>query len=159
MSNPTMFVVNTSISFVGLIAMFIHQKLEKLFPIAWAILAAGVLTTLNLATGTFGFDAWASGVQISEAIFNGKSGLCLLVVGACVAGLNSGLLKLMDRPKDPRAFRIQGWIAGGSIILVGCLIALIASFMNRDNTFDVMTASSLLLVAAAGLIAVCVAYK
>lgn len=155
LANPTVFVVNAIVSAVVLVTMFVHQREEKLLPIAWSVLAAGVLAGFNLFLGTFEFDQWASVSQLHLAVVSGKSGLCLLGVGALVVALNSGVSRLID-PDDRVAFGLRGWATGVGIFLVGCLIALVASYVNPENVFDVMTASSLLSTAGISLLLVSV---
>ena len=156
-SNPIVFVANTMLSSIGLIAMFVHQKDERLIPVAWGILALGSLATLNLTTGIFRLDQLASAEDLKAATINGKSGLCLLLVGVVTAFANRMMSHWIPELKDPRGFVIRGWITGGTIFLVGCTISLTASLLNRENIFDVMVASGLLLLAAVGLLLVCVA--
>ncbi|MFT7630637.1 MAG: hypothetical protein ACI87E_001644, partial [Mariniblastus sp.] len=153
-SHPTIFVINSLFSAVGLMAMFLHQKDERMVPAAWAVFSLGMLVAVNLLGASFGFDQWTTAEQLKNALLNGKSGLSLLAIGAFVAIANTFVQSLWPTLKDPKAFRISGWITGGAVFLVGCLIAVIASLINRDNTFDVMTASGLLSLAAIGLLSV-----
>ncbi len=155
-SNPTVFVVNAMISTVGLIAMFVHQKDEHLVPIAWGVFAWGALIALNVGIGTFGFDRSIRLEELKAALINGKSALCLLLVGVVVGGANMVLKNWIPDLKDPRNFLLRGWITGGGIVLVGCVIALVASLINRENVFDVMVASGLLMLAAISMLGVCV---
>ncbi len=153
--NPTILVVNALVSALGLMVMFVHQRNEKMLPIAWAVFASGILAALNLVTGKLPFDGWASIEQLQVAIVNGKSGLCLLGVGLVVIGIHKSIQDRWTQSSARKSFVLSGWIAGGAIFLIGCVIALVASFVNRDNRFDVMTASGLILLAAIGSLVVC----
>ena len=159
-SNPTVFVINAMVSTIGLIAMFVHQKDEHLIPIAWGVFASGALIGLNVGLGTFGFDQLTTPGELKAALINGKSAIFLLLVGVAVGGANVGLSRWIPNLKDTKRFLNRGWLSGGIIFLVGCVIALIASLINRDNVFDVMVASGLLMLASIGLLAVCfMAYR
>ena len=153
--HPTMFIINTFVSGVGMIVFFIHQRDERMLPAAWAVLTFGILAAVNLFTGNFGFDQWASATELQAALLNGKSGLCLLAVGIVVAIANTVLQKNISLLAEVKSFRAAGWVTGGAIFLVGCSIALVASLIHRENQFDVMTASGLLLLAAIGALVVC----
>ncbi|MDG1875389.1 MAG: hypothetical protein P8J27_15860 [Mariniblastus sp.] len=154
--NPAIFVANAMFSTIALMVMFIQQKEERLIPVAWCVFAGGVLVLLNAATGAFGFDEWVSRFQLAEALLNGKSGLCLLLTGVCVGLLNSSLKRFVIPDRQKRLL-LSGWITGFGILSLGCFTTLIASLTNRDNVFDVMTASCLLCLVAIVLSAVCVA--
>lgn len=153
-THPSIFTVNAlSIGF-GLIAMLIHQRNELMLPIAWAIVATGVLAGLNLITEKLPWDDWASIDQLGAAALNGKSGLCLLAFGAVVVGIHQGLKPRFEEAEAREKFERSGWVSGGTTFLIGCLVALIASFVNRDNVFDVTTATGLVMLAALGSLVV-----
>ena len=159
-SNPITFFVNSTISGVGLLAMWLHQKKEKRIGIAWGVLSLSLLSGLNLATGKFSIDVWTSVEQIKTAILNGKSGLCLLASGVAVVAFHAATRKRFGDADRQKSFMLAGWIAGAALLLAGCAVALIASLVNRENVFDVMTASGLLAAAAVGsLVAAIVAGK
>lgn len=158
-SNPTIFVINAMVISIGLMGMLVHQRHEHWLPIAWAVFAAGILATLNLAWGNLPLDDWASGNQWASAVLNGGSGLCLLIVGMAVIGIHRVLRIRWTDANSAKRVALGGWIAGGGIFLAGCLIALIASFVNRENVFDVMTASGLISLAAIGSLVVCIVLK
>ncbi len=152
LSNPITFLINCMISGIGLLAMFVHQRNESRIGIAWAILSMGMLAGLNFIAGKFSVDHWTSLEEIKTAVLNGKSGLCLLASGAAVVGCHAVVRKRIPDPQRQKSFMLTGWFTGASLLLAGCLIALIASLTNRDNVFDVMTATSLLGLAAVGAV-------
>jgi hypothetical protein len=154
-SHPTMFIVNAIVSGIGMIMLAIHQRNEQMLPIAWAVITFGILVAVNLFSGNFGFDQWTSVSEVQSALLNGKSGLCLLAVGVFVAISNTVLQKHIPRLANLNSVRVTGWITGGAIFLVGCFVAVVASLIHRDNQFDVMTASGLLLLAAIISLVVC----
>ncbi len=154
LSNPTVFVINCLLTTIGVIAIAFHQQSFTLLPIAWAALSAGGLAGLNLAVGRFGFDQWTSPEQLKNALVNGQSGLSLLACGGLAAGIQTALASRISEASVSTTVRRLGFITGGSIFLVGCVIAVVASLVNRDNLFDTMTASGLLLIAGCGFLAV-----
>ncbi len=155
-THPTIFVFNAILSGVGLIVSFIHQRDERLLPVAWSVIAFGLFAAINLVTGIFEFDRWTSLIQVQSALVSGKSGLGLLGIGLLVPLANSVLQRSVSRLRNDQAVHLSGWITGSSIFLAGCCVALLASLLHRENQFDVMTASGLLVLATIGSFVVCV---
>ena len=151
-SNPSILLINTAIVAVGLALFAKHQAEPRLLPAAWAAFATFILCTVNLFIGKLNWDEWASAKELIDAAISGQSGLSLLAAGAAVAGLHS---IYGSRAKDQSQFMRVGWLSGAAIFLVGCALALIASFVNRDNRFDTMTATSLLGLASFLSLGVC----
>lgn len=85
-----------------------------------------------------------------ESLISGQSGLCLLFCGAAAAAAQTAIARRSSLPSSRNPQLRLGWITGGGIFLAGCLIALTASIVNRNDLFDSMTASSLLTIAGLG---------
>lgn len=152
-SNPTVLLLTSFIAAAGLMLFAWQQQEARLLPAAWAAFAALVVCTVNLYVGKLGWDSWANGKQLLNALVNGQSGLSLLAAGAGVAGFHT---LYGNRTQDQSKFMRVGWFSGAAMLLVGCALALIASLVNRYNMFDTMTATSLLGIAAVMSLAVCV---
>ena len=152
-SNPTVLLLTALIAAVGLMLFAWQQQEARLLPAAWAAFAAFVVCGVNLYFGKLGWDKWASGKELFDALVSGQTGLSLLAAGVGVAGFHTLYGK---RAQNQTSFMRIGWLSGAAMLLVGCALALAASFVNRDNTFDTLTATSLLGIASFISLAVCV---
>ena len=110
----------------------------------------GVLSLVNLWSGQLGWDSWANVDELFNALFSGQSGLSLLGVGVSA----SIFYVLCFRGTR---HQIYGIISGAVVAMAGCLIAVVASLINRENQFDATTATSMLGFVALSAVAGCVA--
>ena len=149
-SNPIVFAINCVIVAAGFLLIAMNQRTYELLAVAWAVLAAGVLTGMNLSIGRFAIDQWTSLTQIQDALISGESGLCLLACGVTAAGLQSVVAHRFENPRELSRLKRIGLMTGSGIVMVGTIIALLASLINREDVFDTMTASVLLLIAGSG---------
>ncbi len=152
-SNPTVLLLTASIATVGLMLFAWQQQEARLLPAAWAAFATFIVCGVNLYVGKLAWDTWASSSQLVAALVSGQSGLSLLAAGTGVVGFHTLYSK---RSKNQSIFLRVGWFSGAAMLLVGCGLALVASFVNRDNAFDALTATSLLAIATVIALAVCV---
>jgi hypothetical protein len=152
LSNPFTFFINGIFGGIGLLVMFIHQRNEKPIGIAWALLCMSLLAGMSLATREFSVDVWTSFGEIKSACLNGRTGLSLLVAGVLVVAFHGATRNVIPNTDRRKSFMLAGWLSGAGLLLVGCIVALVASLVNRDSVFDVMTASCLLGVASVACI-------
>ena len=152
-SNPTVLLVNSALMSAGLILIARHQSEPRLLFAAWFGLAVFVFALVNLCVGKLSWDTWAGVAELGDAALSGQTGLALLSSGVGVVGFHSLFAK---RFADNPWFIKTGLISGAIIFLVGCGLALVASFLNSDNQFDVVTATSLLGIASGCGLAGCV---
>ena len=152
-SNPSVLLVNSALMSAGLILIARHQSEPRLLFAAWFGLAVFVFALVNLWAGNLNWNDWAGIAELGGAALSGQTGLALLSTGVSVVGVHSLLAK---RFADNPWFIKTGLISGAVILLVGCGLTLIASFLNPENQFDVMTATSLLGIAASCGLAGCV---
>jgi hypothetical protein len=157
--NPTIFLLNALLIGVTLGILAFNQKLAWLSAISWSSLAAGGLIGMNLWMKHLAYDAWIEPTTIHQTLINGKSGLFLLLWGTIVVGSQTWVASRVDDSQVARSFRRTGWITGGAVFLVGCAFAVAASFLNRHNRFDTMTASSLLLLGGVGATLISILYN
>ena len=146
-SNPTVLLVNSALMVAGLILIARHQNEPRLLFAAWFGLAVFVFALVNLWVGKLGWDNWAGLAELGKAALSGQTGLALLATGVGVVGIHALLAKRMA--DNPRFFK-TGLISGATIFLLGCGLALVASFINPENQFDVVAATSLLGIASLG---------
>ena len=140
-ANPMVLLVTSALMTLGLVMVAIHQHQPKLLIAGWVAFGSFVLCCVNLLAGQLPWDAWTSLPQLSQAVLSGRSGISLLLVGAGIIGVH----KFFDRKTSvPDSFRVVGFASGGVVFAVGLVLAIAASFVNRDNVFDNMTATSLL---------------
>ena len=151
-ANPTVLMVNAAVLFGGLSLFAWQQEEPRIMAAAWGAFAAFAVCVTNLAIGNLAWNQWATGRQLFDALVSGQTGLCLLGVGTLVV-VAHGLYQ--RRAKNPSLLSQVGMICGGSIFLVGCGLALLASIVNRNDVFDTMTATALLSLATLVLLSVC----
>ncbi len=150
LANPTVFMINCLLAAGGLVSIGLYQKTYPLLPVGWSFMSAGILAGFNLFSGRLGHDQWASPAALSEALFNGQSGLCLLFCGILAVSLNVAFARTIQGSSHRKTVWRSGLMTGGCIFLAGCAIAVVSSIVNRNSVFDTMTASSLLMTAGVG---------
>ncbi len=149
-SNPTVLLVNSALMTVGLILIARHQNEPRLLSAAWFGCAVFVFALVNLWVGKLSWGTWAGFWELKDAALSGQTGLALLATGLGVVGLHG----ISAKSSSGESFAGNPWfirtglISGVTIFLIGCGLALVASFLNPENQFDVFTATSLLGIAS-----------
>ena len=152
-SNPTVLLVSSALMTIGFMLLARNQQEPRLLFAAWFGLAVFVFSLVNLCVGKLSWDAWAGVAELRDAALSGQTGLAFLLSGLVVVGVHTLLAK---RFAQSQWFVRTGLISGAIIFLIGCGLALVASFLNPGNQFDVATATALLGIAAGGGLAGCV---
>lgn len=153
LSNPTIFVFCCVLIATGLLLMVWRSSLH-LLPIIWIVCSSGILVGMNLILGVFQFDQWTSTSQLTTALISGESGLCLLGCGIVILLIQPAIGLHFKDAASFSTLKRQGLFTAVGTIITGSLIALAASLVNRHDLFDTMSASLLLLSAAAGTLIV-----
>lgn len=152
-SNPTVLLVNSALIWVGLMLVARHQGEPRLLFAAWFGLSVFVFALVNLWVGKLNWDTWSGVAELGSSALSGQTGLAFLSTGVGVVGAHSLLAK---RFAENPWFIKTGLISGAIIFMVGCGLALIASFLNPENQLDVWVATSLLGIASGCGLAGCV---
>ena len=147
--NPTVMLATSLVAGGLLCCLAMNRRLAVIMPGVWACLGVASLSGLNLALGIFELDRWASVSQMRQAIVSGAAGLCLMVVGFAVVASEMlmrrwGVVDASDRQRTHLSY-----VTAAGAAVLGCVLALAASFVDPQNLFDVTTATVLLLVLAA----------
>ena len=140
----------TSIVSGGLLcALAVNRRMAAMMSAVWACLGIAALTALNLALGTFHFNRATNLIELQAATVSAFGGLCLVVVGVCVLAGAWLLTRFQLVDATDRKHQTVNLASSGVMFLLGAALAVAASFVNRDNPFDVTTATILLFVLAA----------
>ena len=126
----------------------IRQRVAWVMAVAWVSLGLAILAGGSLVWGEIELDTRVSWKQLIDTWICGQSGLGLLVLGALALG--ASFSSALQPPKSrigASAGPAEFWVnllSGVGLIAVGCSVALLAGFLNRNSIFDTMTASGLL---------------
>jgi len=160
--HPTIFLINNSLIAAGLLIYLLlvarRPQMEStdflLFPLMWGFLSLSFMYSINFWVGNLPVDDWINLSQLKTTIFSGRSGLSLVMAGLA-AFFGQTLLSPHWKPAlTTRQTQQTGLLCGGIIFLIGCFLAIVASFLDRANIFDNHVASALLL--AGGVLAGCI---
>ncbi len=146
--NPTMLLASSIVSGVLLCGLAINRRMPTIMPGVWACLGAASLVVLNLLLNVFEFDKWTDLQQFHDATVSAAAGLCLTAVGFAIVG-GMALMKRwgVGPSADSRSLKYD-YASVAVAFALGCGLSLAASFVHKNNPFDVMTATILLVVIA-----------
>ena len=139
--NPAVLLVTSGLLASSLLLFGYQRRESRALFAGWLGVGSFIFCGINLMRGKLQWDVWTSFPELGNAALSGPTGIAMLLTGAVVIGMHLLLRRIAP---DARKLCTYGAISGGLLSVVGCLLALVASFVDRNNVFDNMTATWLL---------------
>ena len=140
-SNPMVLLIISMLLAIGFGIFAYHRTEPRLLVPGWIAFGSFILCGVNLIAGKLPWNEWANLSQLGDAALSGRSGIALLAVGTVIVGFH---FLWQRRTTDPARFNRVGFASGAVVFAMGLVLAIVASFVNRENQFDNMTATILL---------------
>lgn len=172
LSNPTVLTASLLVGAVALAAFAFARRSPFLLPVPWLLAVIGFLSALLQWNGKLPFSDWVTASEFWAAVLTAPAALYFL--GAAVFTLIATLLAHRSFPsfRFTRQPLVKGLVSQGpessdnrflrfgigsavAMLLIGSVLAVTASLLHRDQSFELTVASSLLCSLASATCGIC----